>query len=371
MTIRILQVVGTMDLGGAETFIMNIYRNIDREKLQFDFLCHNRIEAKYTEEIIAMGGRMFCIPGITHGGIKKYLNGLYDFFVQHPEYKVVHAHQNDLNGIILWQAKRAGIKHCYSHSHTVYTNKNMFQMIKLILFRQFVNKYTTDAFACSIPAGEGVYRGHLKTCFEVISNGIDTKQFKFDENIRKQIWNDLNIKNGPVVGHVGRFSTVKNHVFLINVFNSFLRMVSSATLILIGEGELLVQIKDLVEQLGIGDNVRFLGARRDVNLLMNGMDIFLFPSIKEGLPVSVVEAQTSGLQVLTSDSISEETVITDLVHRLSLNATIDEWTKKMICLYEKSQTVERTKYSYEVYNKGFDALEISKKMEERYLADCK
>lgn len=365
--IRILHVVGTMDLGGAETFIMNLYRNINREDVQFDFLCHNRIEAKYTDEILSMGGKMYMVEGISHVGFFKYQKKLYEFFKAHPEYTVVHSHQNDLNGIILKQAAKAGVRMRISHSHTEYHYKNILKRAMFALFKYNVNKYTTHPYACSKPSGEMLYCGkHLKN-FKVLYNGIDANKFAFNGNFRTEIREELNLGKGPVICHVGRFAPVKNHTFIIDVFNEFLKVHNDAKLMLIGEGSLLSQMKEKVKSLGMEESVLFLGSRTYVNKLLSAADIFLFPSIHEGLPVSVVEAQCSGLQVLTSNTISEDTVITDLITRLPLSDSSEEWSQKLCKLYDNAIKADRTKYPEEICKAGFDAKEIAESLVEGYL----
>lgn len=365
--IRILHVVGTMDLGGAETFIMNLYRTVDRNEIQFDFLCHNRIEAKYTDEILAMGGKMYMVEGISHVGFFKYQKDLYDFFKSHPEYQVVHSHQNDLNGIILKQAARAGVKMRISHSHTEYHYKTLQRKAMFTFFKWNVNRYTTDAFACSKPSGEMLYTGKLRQSFDVIYNGIDTNKFAFNQEKRRKINSELNLGDGPIVGHVGRFAPVKNHIFIIDVFNEFLKFYPNAKLVLVGTGDTLVQTKDKVKTLGIDNSVIFLGSRTDVDAILSAADIFLFPSLFEGLPVSVVEAQCSGLQVITSDTISEDTVITDLITHLPLSCSAKQWAEKLEELYSNSKSTNRHAYANIVNNAGFDAKHITQALIERYL----
>lgn len=367
--IRILHVVGTMDLGGAETFIMNLYRNIDRTKVQFDFLCHNRIEAEYTDEILSMGGKMYMVEGISHVGFLKYEKSLYDFFKSHPEYKVVHSHQSDMNGIILKQASKAGVKVRISHSHTEYHYKSIQRKVMFAFFKWNVNRYTTDAFACSKPSGNMLYTGKLQKSFDVIYNGIDTDKFAFNKQKRQIINSELNLGDGPIIGHVGRFAPVKNHTFIIDVFNEFLKLYPNAKLLLVGTGDTLCATKDKVKELNIDSNVLFLNARTDVDAILSAMDIFLFPSIHEGLPVSVVEAQCSGLQVITSDTISEDTVITDLITRLPLSCSANQWTEKMNELYINSKSVDRSIYANVVNNAGFDAKHIAQDLINRYLSN--
>ena len=364
--IRVVHIVGAMDLGGAETLIMNLYRNFNREEVQFDFLCHNRIEAKYTDEIKSLGGRLYMVEGISHVGLFNYQKNLYKFFKNHPEYQIVHSHQNDLSGIILKQAAKAGVKVRITHSHTEYHHKSLKKKAIFEIFKHYVNKHTTDAFACAKPAGEMLYTGKRLENFKVIHNGIDTEKFAFSSENRKRLREELNLGENPVICHVGRFAKVKNHGFIIDVFNEFLKVYSNAKLMLIGEGELLSEMKEKVKTLGIEDGVLFLGPRTDVNALMSVADIFLFPSIHEGLPVSVVEAQCSGLRILTSDTISKDTVITDLIERMSLSDSAQCWAYKLCNLCE-NPSANRNHYSKKVAANGFSAKEIADSLVKYYI----
>lgn len=367
--IRILQIVSTMDRGGAETFLMNVYRNIDRSSIQFDFLCHNRIEAAYTEEIRELGGKLFVVDGISHVGYSGYRRQLYTFFRQHPEYRVVHAHQNDLNGPILTQAMKANVPSRYSHSHAEYTGKGLAYHARIWYFKWLINRSATRAFACSKPAGEQLYMGVHQKTYQVVNNGINTDSFRFDPEIRQKIRVDLDLGNGPVVGHVGRFSTVKNHSFILECFRELLRLQPDAKLVLIGTGELEKAMKEKAADLEILDSTLFLGSRSDVNSLMQAMDLFIFPSISEGLPVSVVEAQASGLPVLTSDAISDDTVLTDLVQRLPLSEPPMIWAERIQQSIMSVHETERAAYADQIVLKGFDAKNVADSLCKQYLED--
>ena len=367
--IRILQVVGTMDLGGIETFIMNLYRLIDREQIQFDFLCHNRIEAKYTNEILSLGGKMYCVRGISHIGLFKYEESLYTFFKEHGEYRVVHAHQNDLNGIILKQAKKAGIKHRYSHSHTAYTGSNMLDKLRIAAFKIMVNNYCTRAFACSKPAGERLYGTKSPKGFEIIPNGIDTNRFQYNSDYRATIREQLGIKDAPVIGHVGSFLEAKNHKFILECFKEFLKVYPSAKLVLVGTGKLEDTIKLKAEEMGIKKSICFTGAVTDVHKYLSAMDLFLFPSIYEGLPVAIVEAQASGLRILISDSISPDCVLTDLVTRKALLSPVAEWVSELVSSYLAIERDDRSVYSQIVCDKGFDIRSVVKELSQLYVND--
>lgn len=365
--IRILHVVGTMDLGGIETLIMNIYRNIDRTKIQFDFLCHNRIDAKYTEEIMALGGKMYMVPGISHVGLVNYQRKIYNFFVQHPEYKTVHSHQGTLSGMILSQAKKAGVPNRFSHAHSTYTSKNFFKKIQFAFFKSFFTNSVTHAFACADIAGKSLYKGRLYNNFEIIPNGIDADKFVFSLKKREVFREEFGFDDKIVIGHIGRFMREKNHKFIIRVFKEMLRKNPDLQLVLIGEGELMPDIKSLVKELGIEDNVYFLGARYDVSEFLSAIDLLLFPSIFEGLSVSMIEAQASGVPILTSNSVSSEVAITDRVNQISLNLSAENWADialDMICFERKT---DRTGYAQKVKCAGYDIKSTALKLQYFYI----
>lgn len=365
--LRIIHVVGTMDLGGIETLLMNLYRYINRDVIQFDFLCHHTTEAAYTSEIRALGGRLFCIPGLSECSIFEYEKNLYKFFNGHPEYTIVHSHMNDRNGIILQQAFRAGVPNRFSHIHTHFRNQTLINQARIAIFKKPLNKYTTKAFACSKDAGKQLYNRKLQESLIIIHNGIDSRQFRFNSRTRVKIRNSIGIGEEPVIGHVGRFAEVKNHLFLVECFRAFLLQYPNAKLLLIGTGELEYRIKDQSDALGISNNVLFLGNRKDVNEVLQAMDVFVFPSITEGLPVSVIEAQASGLQVLSSDSISIESVLTNLVNRMSLQQAPETWAQKMSELYLKSKMNDRTVYPDEIEKRGYDARTVASDLTRIYL----
>lgn len=365
--IRVLQVVGTMDLGGAETLIMNIYRNIDRSKVQFDFLCHNRIEAEYTDEIRALGGQMYCVPGISHVGPFRYQENLYRFFCGHPEYKTVHSHHDILSGMILYQAKRAGVPNRFSHAHNEYVSKKISEQILLAFFKPYFPKSVTHAFACAEIAGKTLYSGRLLKEYEIIPNVIETGNFRYSFVDKRSIWQELNIEEGPVIGHIGRFAEQKNHRFLIEIFEHILEKQKKARLVLIGQGKLQKEIETMVKERRIEEQVHFLGSRQDIPACLSAMDLFLFPSIREGLSVATIEAQASGVPVLTSDSVSSEVAVTDLVYQMSLREPAEEWAKKALELIGQSRLSGRRAYADAVKAAGFDAVDLAQKMQRFYL----
>lgn len=357
--LRILHVVTHMNRGGLETMLMNYYRKIDRSKVQFDFLTHRSDPKDYDEEIISMGGKIFHLPVLNPISIK-YRKSLDKFFDDHKEYDIVHSHLDCMSYYPLSSAKKAGVKTLIAHSHNADQEKNL----KYIIKQNSKNKIpsvATHYFACGIKAGEFLFNGAE---YKVINNAIDASKFRFKDEMRYEVRKKLSITNETVIGHVGRFNIQKNHKFLIKVFCEFLKAEPNSILLLIGVGELKADIEKQVKQLGIISNVRFLGLRDDIPSLMQGMDVFLFPSLFEGFPLTLVEAQASGLPCIVSDCISKEVILRTSVTQVSLNASIGNWIE---LLREVSIDQARKNGFDEICESGFDIENNSKQLEAFYL----
>ena len=344
--LRILHVVTYMGLGGLETMIMNYYRRIDKEKLQFDFLTHREEEAYYDKEIKALGGNIYHLPKLNPFSLS-YKKALKNFFLSHPEYKIVHVHQDCLSSIILKAAKECGVTVRIAHSHNSSQDKNLKYLLKLY-YKRFIPEYATHLLACGEKAGKWMFSGAK---FDILNNAIEVDKYTFSPQKRDEIRKELNISdNTLVVGHVGRFSEAKNHTFLLKIFNEICKN-KDALLLLAGDGELRQDIEAQAKQLGIYDKVAFLGRRNDVYSLMQAMDVFVFPSLYEGFPVSVIEAQAAGLPCLISDGIPPESVLTDLVKILPLTASENIWANetfnllKEIKKYDTSEKIKACGYA--------------------------
>ncbi len=299
---RILQVVTVMDRAGLETMLMNYYRNIDRDKIQFDFLVHSPKKGDYDDEIKSLGGRIFVAPSFGLKSAFSYRSWLKKFLDQHPEYEVMHSHLDAMSAIPLSVAKAAGIKRRYAHSHNNGFDNDLKKPIRMIL-KQFIPKYATGLFACSDEAGKFMFG---KNKFTFWPNAIDLNKFKFSSSIRSKIRKQYDMEDGFVVGHIGRFNVQKNHQFLIDAFNSLLKARPDSKLILVGDGPLKPSIEAKVNSLGLSDKVVFTGNVDNVNQIAQAMDIFVLPSLNEGLPLVAVEAQAAGLNCYVSDRVSDE-----------------------------------------------------------------
>lgn len=354
MCLRILQVVGSMNRGGAETLIMNLYRKIDREKVQFDFVVHDRKKGDYDDEIKALGGKIYYVPrynGINH---LLYVKEWRQFFLAHPEYPIIHGHMRSTASIYLKIAKKFN-KIAIAHSHGTSSRGNVIERsVKALM--QYPIRYTADYFfACSKEAGIWLFGN--KICqshnFIILNNAIDSSQFIFSEDSKVKKSEELGIEHQFVIGHIGNFDTVKNHAFLLDVFNCVCKKDPKCHLLLVGGGNIPLQkaIKEKVEQKGLTDKVQFLGKRTDVHELLNVIDIFIFPSLHEGLPVVIVEAQANGLMCLLSDTISKEVAITENVEFISLKKPVEYWAERIL-FYKNNY--RRKNMQEAIKNAGYD-----------------
>ena len=357
--VRVLQVVTYMGRGGLETMLMNYYRHMDRSKVQFDFLVHRDFEAYYDKEIQSLGGNIYHISRLIPWR-KSYRIELKKFFAEHPEYKIVHVHQDCLSAVALQCAKESGIPVRISHSHNSNQNKNLKYFVKLYYMKQ-IPMYATDLFACSKLAGEWMFDGQP---FKILYNAIDTSKFVYSSAIANKKRKELNIEDSVVIGHIGRFNPQKNHNFLIDIFAECVKINPNVKLLLVGDGEGRKKIQEKVCALGIKDKVIFTGVRSDVNELLQAMDVFVFPSLYEGLPVTMIEAQASGLPCIMSDNISEECIVTNgLVTRKQLNESPRMWAKSVL---QQSHNF-RKNHNKEIQAAGYDISTAAKWLEQFYL----
>ena len=359
MAIRVLHIVTYMGRGGLETMLMNYYRHIDRNKVQFDFLVHRDFEADYDQEILSMGGRIYHISRLIPWS-KIYRNKLKKFFHEHPDYRIIHVHQDCLSSVALQCAKECNVPVRIAHSHNSSQDKNIKYLFKCYYMRK-IPVYATDLFACSDLAGKWMFGGEP---FQIIFNAIDAEKYVYSSEVARRVRNDLKIDKDYVIGHVGRFNPQKNHAFLLDVFAECVKINANVKLILVGDGTGKKQIQDKVESLGIKNNVIFMGVRTDVNELLQAMDVFVFPSLYEGLGISVIEAQAAGLPCVISDCIPDDCIVTKgLVEKLSLSTPPMQWAQVIMNL----RGTYRTNQTNEIRNAGYDILEATKKLEGFYL----
>ena len=350
--IRVLHSVSNMDRAGIETMLMNYYRSIDREKIQFDFLCNKKKIGAYDEEIKKLGGNVYYSPGFNPIKIFEYIKLLKKIKEDNPDIKIIHAHNAALSAYTLYCAKKAGfdIRIVHSHSTKIPSTKKIkifdLKWIYKKILKKFVTRNSTYNIACGTDAGIFLFKNKK---FEIINNSIIVHNFKFNDSIRCKIRNKYAISNNEIViGHIGRFNIVKNHTFIIDLFNELYKYdKKNYKLMLIGDGELKKSIINKVEKLNLVDNVFFVDSCPNANEYYNAMDIFVLPSKFEGIPVVGIEAQISGLKCIFSNKISQESKISECVKFLPIdnNNSIDNWKKEIINL----KNSDRKKVDYSLF----------------------
>lgn len=360
---RIAQIVGKWVGGGVEAVLMNYYTHIDRSKIQFDFICDSDSTDIPYEKIESLGGRVILIP--PYQKIFKYQKELKKV-LKEGNYKIVHSHINALSVFPLFAAKRAGVPVRIAHSHSTSNKKEWKKTIIKKMLRPFSRLFSTDYMACTKHAGDWLFGS--KANVYILNNAIDIDRFKYDETIRENKRKELNIPNdAKVIGHVGRFVEQKNHEFLIDVFNEVHKQDKNTMLLLIGQGPLKESIQEKVKELGLESSVRFLGQRSDINELYQAMDLFLFPSIYEGLGMVLVEAQCSGLKCISSTEVPlVAKVIPDLIEFDDLRLGAKKWASETVEFLKKENDRIVNKKTFE--EKGYDIYLESKKLVERYKA---
>lgn len=357
--IRVLQIVTYMGRGGLETMLMNYYRNIDRDKIQFDFLVHRKFEADYDKEILSMGGRIYHFSRLIPWS-RDYRKKLKRFFKLHSEYKIIHVHQDCLSSVALQCAKECGIAVRIAHSHNSNQDKNLKYLIKRYYMKQ-IPKYATDFFACGKDAGDWMFSGHP---YQIMYNAIDAAIYAYSFEKADAIRKQLHIEKNLIIGHIGRFDAQKNHTFLLDIFNECVKITPNAKLLLIGDGEGRVQIQEKAKRLGLQEKIIFTGVRTDVPDLLQAMDVFVFPSLYEGVPVTMIEAQAAGLPCVISDRVPKDCIITSgLVTPMRLSDTPSSWAKHII----KQSHIRRNNHLKEIQSAGYDIVTAAKKLESFYL----
>lgn len=357
--IRILHVVTYMGRGGLETVLMNYYRNIDRSKVQFDFLTHRDFRADYDDEIETLGGKIYRLPRLVPWS-PSYKKALNSFFGEHPEYKIVHVHQDCLSSVILRAAKSHDVPVRIAHSHNNNQDKNLKYLIKLF-YRRSIPKYATELFACSKEAGEWMFRGAPYT---VLNNAINADIYKYIPDISRQKRRLLSIPDDVfVVGHIGRFAPQKNHDFLIDIFFEIQKQRADSRLLLVGDGELRSNAEAKVNKLGISEKVIFTGIRNDIPELLQAMDVFVMPSKYEGLGLAAIEAQAGGLHCFVSDDVSKECNVTNLVSYSSLENDAKHWAEMILSCADKER---RDTYDL-IKNSGYDIVSNAMWLQNHYI----
>lgn len=361
--LRVLHAVVNMNRGGAETLIMNLYRNIDRTKIQFDFLTSK--EGIFDKEIAAMGGKVHRIPYVTEAGHKAYQRELRTFLKIHPEYQIIHSHMDKMSGLVLRAAKKENVPVRIAHSHNTESEGSFLAKIYKWYAGSYLNLNATDYYACSEASARWLFKGKSDHAF-ILKNGIETEKFQFCQKSRDSVRKELKLdEDAFVIGHVGRFSPQKNHQYLLDVFAEVNQRMPNALLLLAGDGELKQKLKNRADELKLGEKVKFLGIRTDIHRMLQAFDLFAFPSLHEGLPVTLIEAQGSGLPCFISNTITKEVDMgMGLITYLPINDK-SKWIESMIRFKKHNQF--RTIAKDALLKQGYNIKETVEKIQENYL----
>lgn len=357
---RILHVVSVMDMGGMENYIMNLYRKIDRSKLQFDFLVHHGRRGAFEDEIEALGGRIYHTTLMDDFNLVRYIQDLSKLF-SHAEYKIVHGHLGSTAFFYLGIAKRHGATARILHSHCPGHPNTVKGYIKHFLF-YLSPIYANIHLACSAQAGKYQFR---KAAFEIVPNGIDVDRFRFDEKSRNDVRRNLGLESCFVVGHVGRFYYEKNHAYLLRIFQELKKQKADAVLLLLGDGALMEQTRAQARAMGLEDSVRFMGVIGDCAPYYQAMDAFVLPSIYEALPLVGIEAQCAGLPCLFSAAVSAEVKLDAQTAFLPIGLeNVQMWADKLLDISKQGMDRHRPLLGAERFDAGINA----QKMAVRYKA---
>ena len=362
--IRILHILHSMNRGGAEAMLMNYYRNIDRDRVQFDFLLTEQNKCQYEDEIEEMGGRVYRVPLLRFSNPFPYINGVKHFLKEHPEYKIVHSHTSSKSAIPLWVAQRCGVPVRVCHAHSSSSGHGLEGFVRWGL-GVWLKRVATDFMSCGEGATLCWYGKEYLNKTRFVPNAVDVEKYGFNESIRNTVREKLQLSDGEyVLGMVSRFHPVKNHLFALDVLHALKRQGCKARLLFVGDGELKKEIESKMKDLTLDADVVMTGLVNDVPSYLQAMDMVLMPSINEGLPVSLIEAQTNGLSVVASTGVPCEVNVTGNVQFLPLEveAWVDVLASKM------KEGVGRDVDAVEkVRNAGYDIIVASKDLEEWYL----
>ena len=366
---RVLFLDTVMDRGGAEAMTMNYYRNIDRSKVQFDFLVHREYKAAYEDEITALGGRIYRICPPYPQNWFEYRSCIQAFFREHPEYRIIHCNMMELGYPAYKAAKACGIPVRICHAH-IAPGKERITVKSVIrsIYKKRMHKYITHKFACGKAAAKWVFGDNNIENVVYMKNAIEAERYRYDAETEAEMRKEFHIEGKFVVGHVGRFFEQKNHPFIVEIFKSIAAKDKNAVLLLVGGGEqndtIMNQTKQAFRDAGILDRVIFTGVRSDVDRIIQAFDVFILPSLYEGFPVVMVEAQAAGLKCVISDRVPPECDITGNVEIISLDQGADFWADRILSY--KDSYMKKDMYQI-IKDTGYDIKRNAKWLENYYL----
>lgn len=345
--VRILHMIGSLEMGGSQAMVLNLYRAVDRSKIQFDFIVDHPDRMDLEGTMRDLGARIYTMPGFVGTNILQVRRAWDRFFREHPEYRILHSHVRSYASVYLPIARKHGVK-TIIHSHSTSNGKGIKSVIKAAL--QYPLRFLADDyFSCSEEAGRWLFGSGIVAGEHhyVLKNAIDAGAYRYDASLAQSMVRELGLEGKFVCAHVGRFHPAKNHDFLLRAFQKIRRARDNALLMLVGDGDLRPQIEARIRQLGLGDSVLLLGSRSDIPRVLQAADLFLFPSAWEGLGIVAVEAQAAGLPCICSDRVPELVKVTPACQFLPLEEEL--WVSAAL----EAPCVRRDTYE-EIVRAGFD-----------------
>ena len=362
--IRILCVFSTLDRGGAESMCMNLYRQIDRSRIQFDFVKHTPERGIFEDEIEALCGRVFEAPRYKIYNRLQYEKWWHAHLEAHPEHAIIHGHFFTISSVYFKVCKQHG-RTTIAHSHCTSAPKSIIDNRLKRYFKdkyiRTISEYADIQLACSRQAGLDVFGD---TSFDVLNNAIDAEVYRANQDVAEAVRSEFGLGNQLVVGSVGRFDLQKNPYGVLEIFRQPHMRKPDSRFLWVGDGPLRAEIVRKTEEYKIDDAVIFTGVRNDVHRLLQGMDAFIFPSFYEGLGVAAVEAQAAGVYTYCSSAVPEEVKVTNLCKLLELN-NLDKWVSEIenIIPYHKHPDTYM-----QIKKAGYDIHDTAKWLEELYLS---
>ena len=363
--LRVLHSVSNMGRAGIETMLMNYYREIDRSRIQFDFLANKPVPGEYDEEIRSLGGRVFVSPGLNPLHFPRYRRYMAELLRDNPDIRIVHAHNEAMGYYALQSARDAGIRIRIAHAHNTRIIRDYKYPLKLVC-KQLLPGAATDYWSCGRDAGIYYYgKKRWNTSGFILHNAIDVERFGFRPEVREHQRRQTGLEKCFVIGHVGRFNVQKNHSRLLDIFAAVAKAVPEARLVLIGTGELEQAMKEKAQHLGILDRTIMPGQMADVSAWYQAMDCFVLPSLFEGLPVVGIEAQAAGLPCVFSDRVTDEVLLSPEACRISLDTDDSEWARQIAAA--RQPETNRLQGMETVRRAGYDIHKEARKLQEIYL----
>ncbi len=351
---RLLCIVGSMDAGGAETFLMKVYRALDKKKYQMDFCVAKKEKNFYEDEINEMGGKIFRITPKSRNVIKNF-NDIKKIVKENKYKSVIRVSQHSLSSLELLAAKFGGAKKLIFRSSNSNSGGGKINILIHYLFRPLLNVIVTDKIAPSYEAGKFMFGG---ANFKIINNGLNLDEYAFSVSNREAYRKEFGVKDNSctIIGHVGRFNFQKNHKFLIDIFSEYHSLNENSELWLFGKGELENEIKKYTKYKKIEDSVKFYGIRNDICKIYSAMDCYIFPSLFEGMPNTIIEAQTSGLPCLVSNKVTKACKIISSTNFLDIEDKAINWAQSI-----KENDIKERKNSFLLIKENkYDITDVQK-----------